>query len=229
MKKKFKVTASTGEITSAFRDNNISEDDVRELVLTITNDGDMYRGIIQSVINNLTRKYKKGNYDRDLAVKAWQYVADEGVRRYDKQFGSGRGSVAWLNPATRRAIAEELRDYYEDIIMYEDDEVDASTTARNKKIITAAQTYMGVDEFKGWSGGDETYEAIMELGKLDALEAYIDEMYYNADLGEGLISEVELNDWLRYEPENVAEALGLYYNEDTDELSDEPFDGDDEE
>lgn len=199
MKKKFKVTASTGEITSAFRDNNISEDDVRELVLTITNDGDMYRGIIQSVINNLTRKYKKGNYDRDLAVKAWQYVADEGVRRYDKQFGSGRGSVAWLNPATRRAIAEELRDYYEDIIMYEDDDVNASTTARNKKPVMAADNYgWVVDSNEAW----DAYNFACEYFGKEQLDAEIVEGLSTDELAESLAFIFRMNDFQEWYDQN---------------------------
>lgn len=116
--------------------SQVSREDVDELVLTITNDGDLYRERIKPAIENLKRKYKKGKYDRDLAVKLWQYVADEGVRRYDKEFGSGRGSVAMLSPATRKAIAEELRDDYEEEIMYEDD-VQASTKRRGRKTIMA--------------------------------------------------------------------------------------------
>ena len=108
------------ENVNAASRGEVDKDAVRELVLVITNDGDLYRQMITPTINNMKRKAAKDKYDRDLAVKAWQYVADEGVRRYDKEFGSGRGSVAWLNVPTRKAIAEELRDYYEDEIFYEE-------------------------------------------------------------------------------------------------------------
>lgn len=109
-------TISAGEINRY----GISNDDVNELVLFITNDGDLYRQMITPTINNMKRKNKRGQYNRDLAVKAWQYVADEGVRRYDRQFGSGKGSLTMLSKPTRMAIAEELRDYYEDEIFYEE-------------------------------------------------------------------------------------------------------------
>lgn len=107
-------------VVTAASDTAVSTEDVDELVLYITNDGDLYRGRASSIIKNLKRKAKNGNYDKELAVKAWQYLADDGVRKYDKEFGSGRGSVAWLNPATRKAIATELRDYYEEEIFYDD-------------------------------------------------------------------------------------------------------------
>ena len=105
---------------TTLRDRDItSADDVRELVLYITNDGDLYRQRTTPIIENLKRKVKKGNYDRELAVKAWQYLADDGVRKYDKEFGSGRGSLTLLDKATREEIARELRDYYEEEVMWD--------------------------------------------------------------------------------------------------------------
>lgn len=111
------VTSSTK--IEAFRDDTVDETAVRELVLVITNDGDLYRQRTTPIIENLKKKAAKGTYDREKAVKLWQYLADDGVRMYDKEYGSGRGSVAMLNPATRRRIAEELRDYYEEEIMWD--------------------------------------------------------------------------------------------------------------
>lgn len=111
------VTSSTK--IEAFRDDTVDETAVRELVLVITNDGDLYRQRTTPIIENLKKKAAKGTYDREKAVKLWQYLADDGVRMYDKEYGSGRGSVAMLNPATRRRIAEELSDYYEEEIMWD--------------------------------------------------------------------------------------------------------------
>lgn len=114
---------------TTLRDRDItSVDDVRELVLYITNDGDLYRQRTIPIIENLKRKVKKGNYDRELAVKAWQYLADDGVRKYDKEFGSGRGSLTLLDKATREEIARELRDYYEEQVMWDANHPDELTT-----------------------------------------------------------------------------------------------------
>ena len=107
------------EFTS-LRDRDItSADDVTELVLYITNDADLYHQRAVPMIENLKKKVKKGTYDRELAVKLWQYLADDGVRKYDKEFGSKRGSLTLLNKATRQEIARQLRDYYEEQIMWD--------------------------------------------------------------------------------------------------------------
>ena len=122
-------------ITASER-TGVSGDDVRELVLYITNDGELYRGMARSIIDNMRRKRKSGKYDSALAVKGWMYLADAGVRKYDKEFGSGRGSLTMLNKATREAIAEELMEYYEDEISYVPTE--ASTKLRKSRNISAA-------------------------------------------------------------------------------------------
>ncbi len=113
--KKFPVNAATN--------TEVSQGDVDELVLYITNDGRLYEQVATPIIKNMKRKRKNGNYDDKLAVKGWQHLADEGVRRYDKEFGSGRGSLTMLNKATRIAIAEELKEYYEDEVSYEEQTV----------------------------------------------------------------------------------------------------------
>jgi hypothetical protein len=102
--------------TESFIREDVSNDDVEELVLYITNDGDLYRGIITANIENLKKKIKRGVYDAKLALKAWTNVADAGVKKYDKQYGSGKGSLTMLNKATRLEIAKELMDYYDDIV-----------------------------------------------------------------------------------------------------------------
>ena len=97
------------------RDNTVDKDAVRELVLYITNDASLYPQV-QSIVKNMQQKIKRGKYDAELAVKAWQYLADAGVAKYDKEFGSGGGTKAMLNKATREQIARELRDEYEDMV-----------------------------------------------------------------------------------------------------------------
>ena len=105
---------------TAASDTAVSQEDVDELAIYIANDGRLYEQITTPIIKNMKRKRRNGNYDDALAVKGWQHLADEGVRRYDKEFGSGKGSITWLNKATRTAIAEELKEYYEEEISYDD-------------------------------------------------------------------------------------------------------------
>lgn len=168
---KSSVKSSTSKhraVKAEYRDNTIDKDAVRELVLTITNDGDLYRRQITPAIDNLKRKYKKGNYDRDKAVRLWQYVADEGVRRYNKEFGSGTYSVAWLNPITRKAIAEELRDYYEDEIMYEDN----VESACGKRSVNASY---GDDDIVMYWDGQKVYEGPIMRDFVEKVNWFLDD------------------------------------------------------
>jgi hypothetical protein len=101
---------------------------VRELVLTTTNDGDLYRQQVQPLITNLAKKLAKGVFDRDKAVVAMGYLADNGARKYAWAYGDRGGARSWaqvplassgFNAATRRAAAAELLDHYMDEITQE--------------------------------------------------------------------------------------------------------------
>jgi len=93
-----------------------SDDDVRELVLYITNKAELYNQI-KSTIRNMKRKIARNQYDPERAIDAFVYVAKDGAKMYDKEFGSYNGSSTWLNKDTIREVAKQLRDYYEEDIM----------------------------------------------------------------------------------------------------------------
>lgn len=96
-------------------EEDYSTDDVRELVLYIINKAQL-NNQVQSTIRNLKRKVARNMYDPDKAVDAFMYVAKNGAKMYDKEYGSYSGSSTWLNRDTLKAIATELRDYYEEQI-----------------------------------------------------------------------------------------------------------------
>lgn len=75
---------------------------VRELVLYAENDGDLYRQRRQPIEKNLQRKFDKGTYVADKAVKLWRYFADDAAKKYVKEWG-GVFSVA-----DRNAVALEF-------------------------------------------------------------------------------------------------------------------------
>ncbi|MCM1226398.1 MAG: hypothetical protein NC320_03105 [Clostridium sp.] len=106
--------------------------------------------------------------------------------------------------------------------------VKTSSRKRRRRAVTAAKLYTdGFDNYQPWSGAVETWETLEKFGKLNALEQYIDEVYYNEGMGEGVINETELNDLLWFEPEHIYEMVGLYYDDETGEVSDESFDEED--
>jgi len=83
----------------------------RELYLYITSDGDLYRQQHLPIIKNLARKVGRGVYDKRLAVKLWMYLADEGARRYGKEFGSGYSLQGFDKPTRFYVAAMLARDF----------------------------------------------------------------------------------------------------------------------
>ena len=59
----------------------------RELELFIMNDQDLYRQMFLPIIMNLARKMKRGVYNHQMAPKLWQYLVDQGARKYVMQNG----------------------------------------------------------------------------------------------------------------------------------------------
>jgi hypothetical protein len=91
--------------------------EAEELALYIKNTSELYHGITKSIIENLRKKARKGVYDKERAVDAWMYAADAGAKMYDKEFGSGRGSLTMFSKSSRRKAAEELARYYEENVL----------------------------------------------------------------------------------------------------------------
>lgn len=88
--------------------------EANELFLYATNDGNLYRGMISAVLNNLEKKIAKGVYDKEKAVDAWYNVATEASNKYNKDFGY-RFSVA-----DRFTAAVDMAEYYEEQILFFD-------------------------------------------------------------------------------------------------------------
>jgi hypothetical protein len=62
--------------------------DARELELYIENDGNLYRQQYQPIINNLMRKWRKGQYDFTKSIKLFGYLVDAGAKKYHAEFGT---------------------------------------------------------------------------------------------------------------------------------------------
>lgn len=99
---------------------------------------------------------------------------------------------------------------------------------KNRKAVTAARLTIDFGQYKPWSGAVDTWDNLERFDKIDLLEQILDDTYYDENAGEAVLSETELNDLLWFEPETVYEWVGLYYNDSTGEVSDEPFDVDED-
>jgi hypothetical protein len=84
-----------------------------ELALYIENDGDLYRQLTLLTITNLQKKFTKGTYNHNSAVKLWKYLADAGAQKYTKEHGSrGGSSFGVFTVADRKQVAVWLADKY---------------------------------------------------------------------------------------------------------------------
>lgn len=73
-----------------------------------------------------------------------------------------------------------------------------------RKIDESAKIISTIDEYKPWSGAVDTFEAIQDADKVDALDAYLEDIY-----PEGL-TVTELNDLLWFDGDSVLSDLGIY-------------------
>ena len=101
-----------GGMVANARGTTVDEHAKRELELYIENEyaliGDP-QSIGKAIDANLRKKMAKGKYDPALAPKAWQYLIDEGAKRYAKAYSSSeRDATQIFNAATRRAVAAEF-------------------------------------------------------------------------------------------------------------------------
>lgn len=75
---------------------------------------------------------------------------------------------------------------------------------KRKKIDESVKIISTLDDYKPWSGAKDTYEAIVDAGKVDDLDFYLEDTY-----PEGL-TMTELNDLLWFDGDSVLSDLGIY-------------------
>ena len=83
-------------------------DAAREIELFADNDSQLYYQSRRPILQNLTKKYKKGTYDIDKAAKLWRYYIDAALKKYNKEFGSrGDNWYDLLDTHDRQLLAME--------------------------------------------------------------------------------------------------------------------------
>jgi hypothetical protein len=98
---------------STTKKEDVNEDRVmeRELELFIVNDANIYRQRITPIIKNMQRKSKSGKYDAELAIKGFMYAVNDGIKAYNKEFGSG---AMKLDKSSKMKVAKAVRDRFAD-------------------------------------------------------------------------------------------------------------------
>lgn len=120
------------------------EDAATELVLYIENTSDLSpdgpRGQGHDVMLNALRKWRKGTYNPELAVKLFGYLVETGAKRYAKEMGSSeREWSTMFTPATRREAARQLEASFRNSAeLGEYDHIDTRTGATSRGIASEA-------------------------------------------------------------------------------------------
>lgn len=73
---------------------------------------------LDAIISNLRKKYNKGVYDGEKAIKAWEYLVLDTIKLYNSTFEE---EPIRLSAAQKRRVAQVLCDRYEEDIMQQED------------------------------------------------------------------------------------------------------------
>ena len=88
----------------------------RELTLYIENTGRLYRSSIRPIILNLAKKYAKGTFETEKAIKTFYNLATEGAKMYAKEYATATEWNQIFSVADRKATACALLEgYFENI------------------------------------------------------------------------------------------------------------------
>lgn len=83
-----------------------------ELELYTENNGQLYDMQTKFVIANLAKKYAKGVYNTEKAVKVWEYIAENASKMYTKEFAYTEKWYELFPKAERFEVAKRLETYY---------------------------------------------------------------------------------------------------------------------
>lgn len=83
-------------------------DAVREIELFIENDYQLFRSKTNPILINLTKKFKKGTFDINKAAKLFRFLIDLGMKKYHKEYGSGKDWHKLLSTHDRQYLAEQM-------------------------------------------------------------------------------------------------------------------------
>ena len=106
-----KVKSVRDALRKANEGVNEGPTETRELKMYIDNDGQLYNQRYMPIIKNLSKKMKKGKFDKKLAIKGFMYLVDAGAKKYIRDFG---GSGVFTKRDKLR-VAAEFADEFEEI------------------------------------------------------------------------------------------------------------------
>lgn len=106
-----KELAEMTELMEMTQDDNHAAD---ELYMFIKNDGNLYNRWLVPIRKNLSKKWKKGSYNPELAVKAYIPLTAESAKKYAKEIEGVEPSrgLKMFSPSVRREVAKTLEQHW---------------------------------------------------------------------------------------------------------------------
>lgn len=103
-----------------------------ELFLYAVNESRLYHGMIQSIIQNLSKKMSKCIYDSEKAVDLYYYAATEAAQMYDNDFGLDNEYT--FTVTDRYTVAVEMEEYYRGEVEFKAGNQDLTITVPDDRI-----------------------------------------------------------------------------------------------
>ena len=148
---------------------------IEELYLYTVNDGDLYRSKALPIMSNLAKKMFAERYDKNLAVKAWMYMVEDALRKYNKEFPE---EPLKLTRDEKNQVALEVQDHYEEQLQdtYEKLKAEREKKAPKKSSIErrAKLSKEDMDEVVSWIlNNEELYNDALAIIDI-MVKSYID-------------------------------------------------------
>jgi hypothetical protein len=136
----------------------------RELELYIENESALVaapNSMGRMIMRNLARMIARGTYDSTKAWKAWMPLADEGAKRYTREFGAHFGTG--FNKATREMVANALAEAFESEVRT--GAIDLSTLLAPRANPRTRANGTAVPPLSGWRKDEYEYSAPVSGGR----------------------------------------------------------------
>ena len=191
----------------------LDEHGAEDLELYAENTAEVYHRFITPTRNNLRKKVQNGTYDENKALKAWENVIDEAAKMYDKELGSGRGSMTLFNKSTRHEAAKRLMERMDDDVFQGLRKIESCRKPRKIKSavsygweVDSADAPKALDMWIEYVGEDNALEDIAQTQGTDSLSENIEYIARNFDVSD-TIEQVD-DVWERHEL--LRELLGVH-------------------
>lgn len=191
----------------------LDEHDAEDLEPYAENTAEIYHRFITPTRNNLRKKVQNGTYDENKALKAWENVIDEAAKMYDKELGSGRGSMTLFNKSTRHEAAKRLMERMDDDVFQGLRKIESCRKPRRIKSavsygweVTSSDAPKALDMWVEYTGEENALEDIAQAQGTDSLSENIEYIARNFDVSD----TIEQADDVWEKHELLRELLGVH-------------------